>query len=173
MRHQVRAVLGTLLVVGLLLPVSAAARTSGHETMNGVIVASGKTGTRTVVSSVLVARGVFNGVGRIVEIESLPTDPPDVLRDDLVFAAGTMHLVSQGSPPTFTINPRTCIYSLRAEQTSTITGGTGRFSAASGSFAGTVNAHGLAARDPDGSCSQEQTPLIDVDILTSSGTLSF
>ena len=79
---------------GTALPAAAAAATSGSETVNGILVTSGVSGTRTAISSVAVAKGVFNGVGRIVEIPSLPGDPPNVSRDDLVYPEGTMHLVS-------------------------------------------------------------------------------
>jgi hypothetical protein len=57
-------------------------------------VTSGVSGTRTDISSVAVARGVFDGVGRIVEIPARPGDPPNVSRDDLVYPEGTMHLVN-------------------------------------------------------------------------------
>jgi hypothetical protein len=48
--------------------------------MNVVIVASTKAGVRTVLASTIVARGVFNGVGRIVEVDNLPGDPDNVKR---------------------------------------------------------------------------------------------
>ncbi len=67
----------TLLAVGLLLAPfgSAAARTTARESFKGTVIASGASGTRTVVSSLIVARGVFNGVGRVVEVENRPGDP--------------------------------------------------------------------------------------------------
>jgi hypothetical protein len=90
-------VTGALLGVGIALAISvatagpAAAATSGSETVNGILVTSGVSGTRMNISSVAVARGVFNGVGRIVEIPAQPGDPPNVSRDDLVYPDGTMH----------------------------------------------------------------------------------
>jgi len=76
-------------------------------------VISGVSGTRTVISSVLVAKGVFRGVGRIVELPDLPGDPPNFSRDDLVFAEGTMHLVSATVAITsFSQNPRNCLFRL-------------------------------------------------------------
>ena len=54
---------------------------SGEQHFDGVIVSSGRSGVREVVSSVIVGRGVVRGVGRIIEIDSLPTDPENVNRD--------------------------------------------------------------------------------------------
>jgi hypothetical protein len=175
MKRQLRGGFGALLAVGIALAVSApaSAQTTGSETINGVIVASGKSGTREVVASVVVTKGVFNGVGRIVEIENLPGDPDNVSRDDLVFAEGSMHLITVTLDVSFTLNPRSCMFTATVQQMGTIAGGTGRFTAATGSFTGSVSARGLVRRNPDGSCSQEQAPLFEVDTLTSSGSLSF
>jgi hypothetical protein len=54
----------------------AAAQTTSSETFKGVIVTSGVSGTRTVVSSVILAKGVFRGVGEIVEAPTLPATLP-------------------------------------------------------------------------------------------------
>src|SRR4051812_48385781 len=67
----------------------ASAETAGSETFQGVIVASGTSGERGVTTSVVVAKGVFNGTGRVVEVANLPSDSDDVQRDELVFAEGT------------------------------------------------------------------------------------
>jgi hypothetical protein len=63
-----------------------------------------------VISSVLLAKGVFGGIGRIVELPDLPTDPPNFSRDDLVFSEGTMHLVSATVAITsFSVNRATAL----------------------------------------------------------------
>jgi hypothetical protein len=179
MKRQVTAaLLAAGIAVGICAATAApaAAATSGSETFSGTIVTSGVSGTRTVIHSVIIAKGVFNGVGRIVELPNLPTDPPDVSRDDLVFPGGTMHLVSAGGDVTsFSINPHNCMIKLTLEhQTGEIVGGTGQFAGATGSSpVGTVTARGLGARDPDGSCSMTKPLLHEVDLLASSGTLSF
>jgi hypothetical protein len=116
---------------------------------------------------------VFRGVGRIVEIPNLPTDPGNVSRDDLVFPGGTVHIVSTTVGVSFSVNPRNCLFSGTAQQTGEITGGTGQFAAATGSFRGTVTARGLAARNPGGSCSATQAALHEEDMTAASGTLSF
>jgi hypothetical protein len=169
-----------LLAAGAALAISAAtawpaaAATSGSETVTGTLVTSGVSGTRTAISSVLVAKGVFRGVGRLVEIPNLPADPDNVSRDDLVYPEGTMHLVSTTVGITsFSLNPHNCLFKVTLQQTSEITGGTGLFAHASGSFTGTVSGQGLGARDPDGSCSFTQPSLHEVDMIAFSGTLSF
>jgi hypothetical protein len=163
------------LAVGAVLAGSApaTARTSGAETFSGFIVASSASGTREVVSSAVVAKGAFDGIGRVVEIPSLPNDPGNVGRDDLVFPGGAMHLVTTNGDSTFSIDPRTCIGTFKVKQTQTIEGGTGRFSRASGTFAGTLTGRGLATRNPDGSCNAEQGPSVEVDTFTLSGSLAF
>jgi hypothetical protein len=175
MRRRARGALGVLLVCVIVAAVSApaSAQTSGDETFDIVLVTSGLSGTRTVVSSVVLARGAFTGVGRIVEIPNLPGDPDNVLRDDLVFSGGSIHLVSEVVDVAFSINPRSCIATITIQQIGTVVGGTGRFATAQGSFTGTLNGRALARRNPDGSCSQEQAALVEVVKITESGSLSF
>jgi hypothetical protein len=173
--NRQRIAVAALAAIGSALAISApaSATTSGHETMNGVIVASGASGVRTVLSSVIVARGAFNGVGRIVEIDNLPGDPDDVSRDDLVFPAGSMHLVSVTHDVSLSLDARSCLFKVTLQQTGSVVGGTGRFSRATGTSTATVVARGLARRDADGECTLDQAPLAEVDTLTSNGTLSF
>ena len=175
-----RLVKGALLAAGTALAISAApampaaAATSGTETLSGIIVfaAGPDTNSRTVVSSVVLARGVFRGVGRVVE-RVLP-DPAGVSRDDLVFRSGTMHVVSTpGSSLSFSVNPHSCLFTGTQQFTWGVTGGTGQFDDATGSFTGTVSAVALLARNPDGSCSFTQFPRHEVDKFAVSGTLSF
>jgi hypothetical protein len=102
----------------------AAAATSGSETFSATIVFSGG----TVISGVVVAKGVFSGVGRVVEFP--------LSRWDLVFPGGTIHLISTlGSGP-FTINPHNCLFSGTSALTWEVTSGTGQFASATGSFTG-------------------------------------
>jgi hypothetical protein len=172
-------VTGALLGVGIALAISvatagpAAAVTSGSETVNGILVTSGVSGTRMNISSVAVARGVFNGVGRIVEIPAQPADPPNVSRDDLVYPEGTMHLVNTTVGFSSTLNPHSCLFRATLQENSQITGGTGLFAHASGTFTGTISPQGLLPRNPDGSCAVGQPSLHEVDTVTFSGTLSF
>jgi hypothetical protein len=168
-----------LLAGGIALAVAAtalpaAAATSGSETVSGILVTSGTSGTRTAISTVAVAKGVFQGVGRIVEIPAQPGDPANVSRDDLVYPEGTMHLVNTTVGITsFTLNPHNCLFSVTLQESSQITGGTGLFANASGTFTGTISPQGLLARNPDGTCSTTQPSLHEVDMVEFSVTLSF
>ena len=161
------------LAASTVTAVPAAAATSGSETFKGTIVASGVSGTRTVITSVIIGKGVFNGVGRIVEIDNLPGDPDNVNRDDLVFASGTMHIVNTIQGFSISVNPRSCVFIATIPQTNEIVGGTGQFINATGDFTATVTGRGVLARNPDGSCSDERDPLHEVDMIAATGTLSF
>ena len=172
--------LGALLATGTALVITAvavpaAAATSGSETVSGRLVTSGVSGTRTTIATVAVAKGVFNGVGRIVEIPNQPGDPANVSRDDLVYPEGTMHLVNTTvgivSP---SLNPHNCLFRVTLQEASQIIGGTGLFAHASGTFTGTISPQGLLPHNPDGSCTAIGTPsLHEVDMVAFSGTLSF
>ena len=172
-------VIGALLAAGTALAISAAtalpaaAATSGSETVSGILVTSGVSGTRTAISSVAVDRGVFNGVGQIVEIPGQPGDPPNVSRDDLVYPEGTMHLINTTVGASFTVSPHNCLFRATLQENSEITGGTGLFANASGTFTGTISPQGLLPRNPDGSCAAGQPSLHEVDMIAFSGTLSF
>ncbi len=100
---------GIALTASTVAAAPAAAATSGSETFKGTIVTSGVSGTRTVITSVVIAKGAFSGVGRIVEVPNLPTDPDNVSRDDLVFASGSMHLVSTNLDFSVSVNPLSCV----------------------------------------------------------------
>jgi hypothetical protein len=169
-----RGALGVLLAVVMALAVAApAAAATGSETFDGVVVTSGVSGERVVVNSVVVAKGVFSGVGRVVEIENLPGDPDNVNRDDLVFAEGSIHIVSTIVDFSFSVNPHSCLVRATATATGEITGGAGLFAAASGSYTSTVTGSAVFPRNPDGSCSLEQNALHEEDRFAVSGTLSF
>jgi hypothetical protein len=166
--------LAVLAVAGLALVAAAPAPgASGAQRFDGVIVTSGASGTRTVLSSPVVGRGVLNAVGKLVEVDNLPGDPDDVSRDDLVFAGGSLHLVSVTNDSSFQLEPRSCTFVAKIQQTGTIAGGTGRFAHAAGTSTARVTAIGLLARLADGSCDPEHVPLVEVDTITSTGTLSF
>jgi hypothetical protein len=90
-----------------------------------------------------------------------------------VFAAGSMHLVTVTAGGSFCIDPRGCAVSVNLQQTQTIVGGTGRFTGAPGNLAGTLTGRGVAPRNPDGNCSLEQLPRVELAAFTISGSLSF
>jgi hypothetical protein len=95
---------------------------------------------------------------------------------DLVFRGGTMQVVSTaGTLLSFSVNPHSCLFTGTQQFTWDVTGGTGQFDDATGSFTGTVSAVALLARNPDGSCSLTPLPFPrhEVDKFAESGTLSF
>jgi hypothetical protein len=71
------------------------------------------------------------------------------------------------------VNPHSCVFTGTQQFTWDVTGGTGQFDDAIGSFTGTVSAVALLARNPDGSCSLTQSPRLEVDKFAESGSLSF
>lgn len=169
-------VTGTAAVLASILLTAAApaaARTSGKERFRGVVIATNQGGQRQVVSGWVVGLGVLDASARIVEVASQPGDPDNVVRDDLVFPSGTIHIVTTNAAPRSTVDPRTCAYSVRVRQTTEVAGGTRRFRNASGSFRGTLRDWGVAARAADGSCDQQQEPLLDVAEIATRGRLSF
>src|SRR3954447_15499273 len=177
MSRNAKAALVTMLA--LAIPVAAAtistaaARTTGKAAFRGQIIAPARSGVRTVVASMIAVRGVFNGVGRIVEIPSRAGDPDNVVRDDLVFAAGTMHLVSTGQPPRVSLDPQTCAGTVRIRQTAKVEGGTRRFRHATGTFKGRARTYAVLARNADGSCNEQADALLDADAVFGRGTLRF
>jgi len=173
MRPLVAVALAAILAIGLtvLAPV-AAARTGDRQSFHGLIVASGDSGTRTVVDTLVVARGAVRGAGRVVEVANGPGDPENVSRDDLVFRRGSLHLVTTNISVTPSVNLQTCVVRVRIKQTQKIQGGTGAFRHAAGSFSGLLRGRGVAARNPDGSCAEQLPELLEVAAFSMRGTLS-
>ena len=174
-----RLVKGALLAVGTALAISAApampavAATSGSETVNGIIVfaAVPGTNTRTVISSAVVAKGVFRGVGRFAEI--LPANPAGVGRDDLVFRSGTIHLVTTLGSLSFSVNPHNCLFTGTQQLTWEVTGGTGQLPARPAASAGRSAPWRCWSATPTASCSFTQVPSHEVDKFAENGTLLF
>jgi len=171
------ALTALLAATGLVLggpPVTASAQTSGPESFEGFLIATGVSGDRVVLASSIRADGVFKGVGRIVEVPNLPTDPDNISRDDLVFAEGTLHIVSTSLD--FQVNsfdPVSCKLSITIPQLTAFDGGTGLFAGATGTGEGRVDGRGFAQRAPDGSCSLDLPPRHERDQVSGAGTLSF
>jgi hypothetical protein len=170
-----RGVIAALVAIAISFAISvpATAKTSRNQTFKGVIVASGASGTREVVSSVVIAKGVFRGIGRVVEIADVPGDPANVSRDDLVFPVGSIHIRNVNVDFSMSLNPKSCNYTGHVQQTGTFVGGTRLFAAATGNYTSTVDAFGRARRDLAGNCTLEQDPLYEVDMFAISGSLSF
>jgi hypothetical protein len=149
-RQLTGALLATGTAAALCAAAAPAAAASGSESFHGIII-KGRTGA--VITSVVAAKGVFHGAGRIVETPSRPGDPGNTNRDDLVFAGGRLHVISTILAAPLALNPHSCLLTGTVRQTGKIVGGTGQFAAAAGRYTATVKARVLLARNPDGSCS--------------------
>jgi len=172
------AVLAVLVAVaGLAVvgPTSAAsAQTSGPESFTGFLIVTGVSGERVELSSNVRARGVFDGVGKIVELPPQPGDPDNMDRDDLVFRQGTLHLFSFVQDVRIvSFDPNSCRLAVIVTDTSQFAGGTGIFAGASGTGTGRVDGSGRAQRNPDGSCSLDLPLAHERDAVSGSGTLTF
>ena len=172
------AVLAVLVAVaGLAVvgPTSAAsAQTSGPESFTGFLIVTGVSGERVELSSNVRARGVFDGVGKIVELPPQPGDPDNMDRDDLVFRQGTLHLFSFVQDVRIvSFDPNSCRLAVIVTDTSQFAGGTGIFAGASGTGSGRVDGTGRAQRNPDGSCNLDLPPAHERDAVSGSGTLTF
>ena len=169
-------VLRVALATGLTLAVAAipaSAKTTGKESFRGQIIAPATSGTRHVASSIIDSEGVFTSVGKIVEVPNQPGDPANVSRDNLVFPAGTLHTRNTSQAPKISLDQQTCAVTAMIKQTTKVQGGTRKFRHATGTFASTVHAWGVAARNPDGSCNPQADLLLDADAVSGEGTLSF
>jgi hypothetical protein len=175
MRRPTRSVIAALVAIAISFATSspATANTSGNQIFRGVIVKSGASGTEKTVASLVIAKGVFHGIGHNVETDNLPSDPNNVTRDDLVFAAGSIHIRNVNVDFSMPLDPKSCNYTAHVKQTGTFVGGTRLFAAATGNYTSTVNAFGRTRRDLAGNCTLEQDPLYEVDMFAISGSLSF
>ena len=152
----------------------AAGAAEGQQSFRGMIGTTSISGGRHVVASVVVAKGVYNGVGKVVEVANRPGESDKVSRDNLVFPEGTLHLKSVTTKASIVPDPKACTFTFTVQQTGTIEGGTGRFVHATGSSRNSlVTGHGIGARKSDGSCNMNRALLVEIDTFSSSGTLSY
>jgi hypothetical protein len=112
----------------------AAAAASGSETFTGTIVTSGVSGTRTVLTSAVVTKGMVSGAGRIVEVPHLPADLDTFSRDHLIFASDSIHIVSTNMDFSVSVNPSSCLPTVTIQPTGEFAGDIGQFAAATGRF---------------------------------------
>ena len=164
---------GIALAAATATAAPAAAATTGSQTFKGTIVTSGVSGARTVITSVIIAKGAFSGVGRIVEVENLPGDEDNVSpgRPRLRQRQHAPRQHEPGLPATLRQSTQ-----LRGHYHDPPDRGNRRrhraVRNATGSFDGTVTGRLVLARNPDGSCSFEHVPLHQVDMTTATGTLT-
>jgi len=152
----------------------AAGAAEAQQSFQGMIGTTSAAGGRHVVASVVVAKGVYNGVGKVVEVANRPGDQDRVSRDDLVFPEGTLHLKSLTTKASIVPDSKACTFTFRVQQIGTIEGGTGRFVNATGSSHNSlVTGQGIGSRKPDGSCNMNRALQIEIDTFSSRGTFSY
>jgi hypothetical protein len=163
-----------LVAAALAVGAPAAGAAQGQQSFRGMIGTTSISGGRHVVASVVVAKGVYSGVGKLVEVPNRPGDSDKVSRDNLVFPEGTLHLKSVTTKASIVPDSKACTITFRVQQIGTIEGGTGRFVNATGSSrTGLVTGQGIGARKPDGSCNMNGALQVEIDTFSSSGTLSY
>jgi hypothetical protein len=82
-------------------------------------------------------------------------------------------ILSFNEDTSFAVDPRGCVATFKANQLTRFDGGTGRFNHATGSGTGTVSARAILQRAPDGSCDDQRAPLVELDIVSGTASLSF
>lgn len=101
------------------------------------VPAAGDAGELTRCRAV-VTKGMVSGADRIVEVPNLPTDLNTVSRDHLVFASGSIHIVSTNMDFSVFVNPSSRVPTVTIQQTGEFIGDIGQFAPATGRFTGTV-----------------------------------
>lgn len=168
-RRRVRGAAFCLAAAGVVcagLPSPAHAATAGAETITGVFV-----DLRGDIHFPLIARGPLTAVGYDEPLESEPGDTPDLYRDRMVFPQGSVLFVHRRDVNVIDLDPETCVATTRLHGTWEISEGTGALAGATGSGTVTGSGHGIAQR-VDGQCSTDVEPLVLVEHVLVTGTLS-
>ncbi len=141
------------LVMGIVLvafPGGASAQTTGRQTF--VLIQVGDQPEATVY-----AAGPIRGTGRdIVVNEEFDDEAGTFVSEDVLrFRDGDVFVTFTGQAE-LDFNPDTCVGKFSGTVTYEITGGTGRYTGASGSGSGTFRGLFVAGRNPDGTCSEDE-----------------
>ena len=147
-----KALLGAVVVAIALVgfPGGAVAQTPGRQTF--ILSQVGDQPEATVYAS-----GPIRGVGRdIVVNEEFDDEAGTFVSEDILrFRDGDVFVTFTGEAA-FDFNPATCVGKFSGTATYEITGGTRRYTGASGSGSGTFRGVFVAGRNPDGSCSEDE-----------------
>ena len=152
-----RRVKGALLAAGTVLAIAAApatpasAATSGSETLSGIIVfAAGR--LRTPGRSLAAWCSPRGCSGASAGSSNSRTCPPIPLASaGTTWSSAAAPCTSSarlGSLLSFSVNPHNCLFTGTQQLTWDVTGGTGQFADATGSFTGTVSAAGALGPQP-------------------------
>ncbi len=144
----VAAIVAGIALVGF--PGGAAAQTTGRQTFT--LSQIGDQPEATVY-----ATGPIRGVGRdIVVNEEFDDEAGTFVSEDVLrFRDGDVFVTFTGQA-TLEFDPESCIGKFTGTATYEITGGTRRYTGASGSGSGTFRGVFVAGRNPDGTCSEDE-----------------
>ena len=162
--------LASVTLLGLVSPGVAHAAERPNEQFTVIVRGRISGGEVRPTSSVVVAHGVVDAVGRDEFQPSEPGDPPNVDRDLFVFSEGTLsvrvtNLSFTGGEP----DPRTCIATFVQRGSWDITGGTGAYMGASGTASFILRGTGVATRLPNGDCGDDARFIL---VSTATGNVS-
>lgn len=144
----VAAIVVGIALVGFAGPASA--QTTGRQTF--VLSQVGDQPEATVF-----AAGPIRGVGTdIVVNEEFDDEAGTFVSEDVLRFRGGDVFVTFTGEAVFEFDPVRCIGRLSGTATYEITGGTGRYTGASGSGSGTFRGTFVGGRNPDGTCSEEE-----------------
>ncbi len=147
-RTLVAVVVAGIALVGF--PGGALAQTTGRQTF--ILKQVGDQPEATVY-----AAGPIRGVGRdIVVNEEFDDEAGTFVSEDVLrFRDGDVFVTFTGQAE-FEFDPESCIGKFSGTVTYQITGGTRRYTGASGSGSGTFRGLFVAARNPDGTCTEDE-----------------
>jgi len=143
-----RVALSLLVVVVVLIGLPAPAwAEQGNQRFVGITTVPGAT------SGTVVATGPITGSGRFVAARGSGPLPAQFIFDD-----GTVFVTLIPNPSVVDFNPQTCLTRVGLSGTSQVTGGTNRYSGATGSGTYTGRSFVLLPRNPQGGCDADQAP---------------
>ena len=147
-------------VVFIGLPAPAGAQQGNQRFIGTSTVPGAPTGT-------VFATGPITGVGTFVFPQG-----PGPLPGQLIFDDGTVFVTVIPNPSVTDFNPRTCLTRVGLSGTSQVTGGTERFSGATGSGTYVGRAFVLLARGPGGECDPEAAPQFSFGVVDHTANVS-
>ncbi len=166
MKKATTAAVGCVAMLGILTPSTAFGQTTGQQTFTRVL--RGNLSEDQPRVSRVVATGVLNAGGTEQFDPDVPGDPAS--RQSFVFRAGTISTRTFDEEVDVSIDPRTCVGTLTVTGQEEVVGGSGAFEGAGGSGTLTESGRLFAARNPDGTCNEDD--LSYVIVVRYTGTLT-
>jgi hypothetical protein len=161
------------MVVGPAVAPAGAGQRSARQTLRVTVYEIYSNGRPQGTGPIRV-NGVVDGNGVDQHIASVPSDPPNSIRDVSTFANGSFTVVSSGGTTTAPKIDDDCRISFRIHGLLTdVVSGTGAFAHATGHFTDELKLAGVLPRNSDGSCNRSRNvnPLFDTVHITARGHL--